>query len=196
MTDATTPLATPVSPIVSSFAAGRHWVGVAATLMLAVLAGCATGGGSLVDIRDEADFDARVVQAKGPVLVEFYKDGCPTCVLQEATMEELAPEYSGKVVFARFKIRHAYMASSAPKIMDRYELFWVPTMILFVDGKPVNRWVFNHGASELRGPLNEAISGRPKPAKATKPLKPAVEGLSPTGLSAQKCVEGQGCPVR
>lgn len=180
-----------VGPIVRCFS------GYAATLLLAGLAviigGCSAGQ-SLTHIETQADFDKTVMHSSQPVLMDFYKNGCPTCVVQEGVLDDLAKEYQGKVVFAKFKIREAYFVSPAPEIMDRYKLYWVPTVILFVDGKEKQRWTFNHSAGEIRPALDEATN---KPMAQRAVLTPAQLAAmkAPPPAPGDACVEGKGCPI-
>ncbi len=161
--------------------------------LCALLAGGCLPQGKMPDLHTTEEFDQQVVRSDRPVLVDFYKDNCPTCVEQERVLEELIDEYAGRVKFVRFKIREATMQESAPEIMDRYKLFWVPTVILFVDGKEQKRWVFNHMAFEFRGVLDDVLSGRP--------VKPSAEnnGNFTFDENALKndnmCVEGKGCRI-
>jgi len=126
-----------------------------ATLAL-LTGGCSQG--TIENIPTEAEFDRRVVDTAGPVLVDFYKDSCPTCVIQEGVLENLAKDYGDQVKFVRFKIREVTMAGAAPEIMKRYDLFWVPTVILFVDGQEKERWTLNHPAEAFRPALDKVTA--------------------------------------
>jgi len=173
--------------------------GVAAALCAALAAlagGC--GGGTLVSIEDAADFQRRVIESDRPVLVEFYKTACPTCVWQEDWLAELAPEYAGDVLFAKFLIKDLSWSSTAPTIQERYDLFWVPTMILFVNGEEKHRWELNYFVtSEFRAVLDEAAgvataAAEPPPTPWTDATQPVTQW--PDGTPA-KCEEGLGCPI-
>ncbi len=167
--------------------------GLLAAAMAGVLGGC--GQSSLVNLNDEAQFDRQVVGSDKPVLVDFYKDGCPTCLLQESTLEPLAKEYAGRVAFYRFKIREATMVPANKPIMDRYNLFWVPTVILFVNGKERERWTFNHGAGEFRPALNAALAGTPPADNASgSGAQPAAHNKL-AWPAANQCIDGVGCPI-
>lgn len=175
----------------------RRLARCAATLLLAglaVMVGGCSAGQSLTHLETQAEFDKTVMNSDKPVLMDFYKNGCPTCVVQEAVLDDLAKEYQGKVVFTKFKIREAYFVSSAPEIMDRYKLYWVPTVILFVNGKEKQRWTFNHSADEIRPALDEATN---KPMAQRAVLTPAqVAALkAPLPAPGDGCVEGKGCPI-
>ena len=178
----------------NGFAAGRLFVAIGAAMVLSA-GGCAT----ITPVRtipDVADFQGTVLQADRPVLVEFYKDNCPTCVIQEAVLQDLMPVYAGKVDFVRFKIREATMAGASPEIMERYKLFWVPTVVLFANGQEKQRWVFNHPATDFYVALNEAVnetSRRPRrdaiPSTALLPPK----SPAPAGSAGDR--PGQSCTV-
>lgn len=171
-------------------------------------AGCAEG--NIKAVTETADFHKQIAQSDRPVLVDFYKNNCPTCVIQEAELDQLQQEYGGRVTFIKFKIREATMQSASPEIMDEYNLFWVPTVILFVKGQEKQRWVFNHSAAEFRGPLDLALAKMPPQVAAGKPAQvPAGKTTPPapagsTQVLAKKPVSppppgagctGQGCPI-
>jgi len=179
--------------------AGRGmWVGhgaLALAILAALTGGCEMSrfsgsydsqGSRLIDIATVAEFDQKVLRSSRPVLVDFYKESCPTCVLQEAVLDDLAAEYGSQVIFAKFKIREATMVGSAPEIMDRYNLFWVPTVILFLDGRETRRWTLNSTHAMLRKGLSQTLA-------ASGPVPNTRSG---TGLpGGVKCVEGQGCRI-
>lgn len=172
--------------------AGASLLACAALTVLA--GGCANG--NLADIQTVGEFNRQVLQANQPVVVDFYKESCPTCVIQEACLEDLAGEYDGKVRFVKFKIRESNMAGSAPEMMDRYGLFWVPTAILFVNGQERKRWVLNHAAWEFRPALDEALG---RPVASASPLLGSFSAFGSRGpkLSAgngEQCGPN-GCPI-
>jgi len=143
----------------------------------------------LPDLQDVGEFNQAVLQAKGPVLVDFYKDSCPTCVLQDAVLEELNGEYAGRVRFYKFKVREATMISTCPEFMDQQRLFWVPTTVLYVNGQEQQRWTLNHAAWEFRPSLNTACGQGPA-GGATYVSKPPPPPPDANG----ECT-GEGCPI-
>jgi thioredoxin-like negative regulator of GroEL len=171
--------------------------GLLACAILAVaMTGCSAGRADLTTIADADGFDRQVCRAQRPVLVEFYKDSCPTCVLQEACLKELALEYGDRVLFARFKIRERTMRGSCPEIMDRYDLFWVPTVILFENGIPTQRWVLNHPTWAFRRALDRATgaTGDGEQLAEDDPFSDAyLMGAPPD--KAMRCVDGVGCRI-
>lgn len=146
---------------------------LACTIQALFSGGC--GGGSLMEIEPSA-FDAQVLNSDRPVLVEFYKAGCPTCLALEPGLDQLAQEYQGRVVFAKFKVYEWYFGVPAADIKDRYDVWWTPTVILFVKGQEYHRWVGDYNLDDYRSVLDETTAGGlgvPKPAapQAPQPMK-------------------------
>ncbi len=137
----------------------RHTTGrtvlLAAVFFSLWLGGCSSQ--NLNQIKDQNDFDRLLIQSKQPVLVDFYKDGCPTCVILEPKLVKLAEEYQGRVTFTRFKLMEAYFAVKAPDLKERYDISYFPTVILFVDGQEKTRWVLSYDMEKYRQVLDETV---------------------------------------
>src|ERR1035437_3975044 len=71
---------------------------VACAILCVVAGGC--GGDKMTPIGNAAEFQ-EVLKADRPVLVDFYKGGCPTCILLGPTMDKLVEEYKGRVIVAK-----------------------------------------------------------------------------------------------
>ncbi len=81
----------------------------------------------------DASFDAEVLQAEGPVLVDFGAEWCHPCRQLDPIVEELAREWAGKV-----KVFHLDIDANVDTTM-KFGVMGVPTLILFVDGQPRER---------------------------------------------------------
>lgn len=73
--------------------------------------------------------------SKGVVLVDFYADWCGPCRMLSPIIEALATEMDGKLLVAKLDVDHAQ------KVTATFQITSVPTMILFKNGKEVNRIV-------------------------------------------------------
>ena len=81
-------------------------------------------------VTDES-FPADVLQASGPVLVDFWAEWCGPCRAIAPALEEIGAEYKGKLTIAKVNI------DENPMTPTQYGVRGIPTMILFKDGKPV-----------------------------------------------------------
>jgi thioredoxin 1 len=136
-------------------------VALVAVLLLGLAAGgCATDNArQLIDV---PDFQS-VLKSDLPVLVDFYKEGCATCMALDPTMNDLGREYAGRAIVARFELMKFHFAVTAPQLKDRYEIAMMPTVILFVKGKEQTRWVMNYTIGDYRKELDKVVG--PIPAK-------------------------------
>jgi thioredoxin 1 len=144
----------------------RTVAGLVAVMLVALVAG-GCGGGLVTNIRNEEEFQERVIEAKRPVLMDFYKGGCPTCVAIEPTMEHLAEDFGDRVLFARFQIITPFFGITNEYMKKEYRVAYYPTVVLFIDGKEKKRFVLVLNEDQCRQTLEELV-GPPK-AKEPKP---------------------------
>jgi len=166
----------------------------ASLLALIVLALAVTGCESqyLIPLANEADFNRRVLQAKEPVLVDFHKGGgCPPCKMVLPTLDLLAKKYRGKVSFYSYELITMWFNVTSERLKQQYDIFYIPTVILFVDGKEVHRWPIIILASEYEKVIDEVLASRGKkaPAEAKPAAKPVggpakVQAAPATGAAA------------
>ena len=92
---------------------------------------------------NESNFD-EVISKYDTVVVDFWAPWCGPCRLLAPVIEQLAKEMKGKVVFAKLN------TDENPKIAMRYRVMSIPTLILFKNGKIVDRNVGAMPADMLR----------------------------------------------
>ncbi len=73
-------------------------------------------------------FQQDVLNATGPVLVDFWAEWCGPCKQIAPTLDDLAKEYAGKLTVAKINI------DENPLTPTRYGVRGIPTLLLFKDG--------------------------------------------------------------
>ena len=86
-------------------------------------------------IKGKADFDARVLGADIPCLVDFYSDYCAPCRVLGPTIEKLAERYEGRAFICKVNLDGGRNADLA----RRYGIRGIPAVLFFEGGKEVER---------------------------------------------------------
>ena len=84
---------------------------------------------------DPGAFEAEVLRAAGPVLVDFSAGWCPPCRMIEPVVAELAATLADRLTVLRLDV------DRDPGVGARYGVLSMPTLILFSAGQPVDRLV-------------------------------------------------------
>ncbi len=87
-----------------------------------------------VKVTDQ-NFDSEVLGEKLPVLVDFWAEWCGPCKMAEPVLEELSNTYSGKIVISKLNVDENRDSSI------KYGVQSIPTVILFKEGKEVQRQI-------------------------------------------------------
>ena len=77
----------------------------------------------------DGDFQAKVLDSKTPVVVDFWAEWCGPCKMIAPSLEELATELGGKLVIAKLNI------DENPQTPIKYGVRGIPTLMIFQGGQ-------------------------------------------------------------
>ena len=90
--------------------------------------------GNVVNVTD-VSFETDVLQSGVPVLVDFWASWCGPCKMVGPIVEELADDFAGKAKVCKLNV------DENTKTAQAYGVMSIPTLILFKNGKEVDRVV-------------------------------------------------------
>jgi thioredoxin 1 len=99
----------------------------------------------------EGNFQKTVLQAKSPVMVDFWAQWCGPCLATAPILEELAKEYAGKIDFAKVDVD-----ANGP-LAAKYGIASIPTMIIFKGGQPLQQVIGYKSKKELKKVLDGVL---------------------------------------
>ncbi|MDT8437744.1 MAG: thioredoxin TrxA [Wenzhouxiangellaceae bacterium] len=74
-------------------------------------------------------FEADVINAGKPVLVDYWAEWCGPCKMIDPVLKELAGEYADRIGVAKVNI------DENPQITQQFKIRSIPTLMVFKDGK-------------------------------------------------------------
>ncbi|HEY8741127.1 MAG TPA: thioredoxin [Candidatus Dormibacteraeota bacterium] len=104
----------------------------------------------LVHLTDQ-NFEAEVMKSDKPVLVDFWAEWCAPCRMVAPVVEQINEDYAGDIKVGKLDV------DSSPVISAQLGVMSIPTLILFRDGKPVQRMVGFQPKPSLKSKIDAAL---------------------------------------
>ena len=83
----------------------------------------------------DANFDAEVLKATGPVVVDFWAEWCGPCRMIAPALEEIAGALGEKVKIVKLNV------DENPAVASKYGIMSIPTLMIFKNGELASRQV-------------------------------------------------------
>jgi len=91
----------------------------------------------------EREFQQKVIEAKKPVLVDFFASWCGPCQMLAPVIEELAKEMKNKADVYKVDV------DKEPDLANRFQIISVPTILVFKDGRIASQFTSTASKDDL-----------------------------------------------
>lgn len=105
---------------------------------------------NVIELSD-VNFDQEVKRSTQPVLVDFFATWCRACRNQHPIIEDVAKEYVGKARIGILNVDEGKIKSA------EYKISGIPALLVFQDGKVVERLVGVTSKTQLSSVLNKYL---------------------------------------
>ena len=106
--------------------------------------------GRLPQLSDN-ELEDRILQAEGPLLIDFWAEWCGPCRSLAPVLEELGDDYRGRATIAKVNVDNNAAASA------RYGVRSIPTLVLFHGGEEKARLVGAHPKAAIANLLDQYV---------------------------------------
>jgi len=115
-----------------------------------------------------SEFEAKVEKAASPAVVDFYATWCGPCRILSPLLDEESGAFTNRIKF--FKVN----VDEAPSLAQRFQVEGIPNLVLFKNGRVVDRLAGVPSSGELKARL-QALASMTNPPTASPsaiPLNP------------------------
>ena len=95
---------------------------------------------------NKENFEKEILNGNGTALVDFYADWCGPCKMLAPIIEEISAEHAD-ILVGKINV------DDSPELAAQYQITNIPTVLVFRDGKVINRSVGFKSKQELLGLL-------------------------------------------
>jgi len=140
--------------------------------------------GTLAQVTDTT-FDAEVIEAEGPVLVDFWAPWCGPCRVVAPVLEEIAAERSDLTIL-KLDI------DENPQTAARFQVLSIPTMILFNGGQAVKTVIGAYPKKRLEQELEPVLTAAGAGQPQTPAAEPSVTAPEPSASAPEPSAPAPG----
>lgn len=99
----------------------------------------------------DSNFQKEVIESPVPVLVDFWAEWCMPCKMIAPTVKAVAAEYKDTIRVGKLNVEEA------SSVATRYGIMSIPTLLMFKNGKVMNKMVGAASKSDLEQFINSNL---------------------------------------
>lgn len=108
--------------------------------------------GSIDTINSNSELEQLILTSEQPIAITFFSPQCPFCVQLMPATEQLAHEMKNELNFYKLD------AAKNAELVEKYSIVGIPTIIIFNNGKEIQRITNIHDRDDLKRRLTAALA--------------------------------------
>ncbi len=114
------------------------------------------------------EFNAKILGAPRPVVVDLWTPWCAPCMAVKPVLEKLAREYDSRVDLWEIN------ADESPEVLRSLRVYGIPTLLVYQDGRETARYIGAKAPQALRSLFESLATGTPPERAMMSPRDRAI----------------------